>query len=101
VSDHGLDDRAIEVRSPVDEKEMFSNLCVHTGCGVLPASCPMGTGGKARPGVTLTTHRPFIAEIGNEQELYLLSFLRLHRRVVGLLCSNKIILERHVADITK
>jgi hypothetical protein len=52
VSGYGLDDRAIEVRSPAD---FSSNLCVQTGSGAHPASCPMGTGGpfpgtKARPG---------------------------------------------------
>jgi hypothetical protein len=36
-------------------------LCVQTGSGAHPASCTMGTGGplpggKARSGVTLTTH---------------------------------------------
>jgi hypothetical protein len=55
VSDYGLDDRALEVRSPAGEKDFSSDLCVQTGSGAHPASCPMGTGGpfpegKARPG---------------------------------------------------
>jgi hypothetical protein len=55
VSDYGLDDRAIEVRSPAGEKDFSSNLCVQTGSGAHPAFCTMGTGGpfpggKARPG---------------------------------------------------
>jgi hypothetical protein len=55
VSDYGLDDRAIEVRSPTGEEDFSSSLCVQTGSGAHPASCPMGTGGpfpgsKARPG---------------------------------------------------
>jgi hypothetical protein len=55
VSDYGLDDRAVEVRSPARVKDFFSNLCVQTGSGAHPASCTMGTeghfsGGKARPG---------------------------------------------------
>jgi hypothetical protein len=50
VSDYGLDDRAIEVRSPAGAKDFSSSLCVQTGSGAHPASCPMGTGGKARPG---------------------------------------------------
>jgi hypothetical protein len=55
VSDYGLDDRAIEVRSPAGVKDFSSNLCVQTGSGSHPASCTMGTGGpfpggKARPG---------------------------------------------------
>jgi hypothetical protein len=55
VSDYGLDDRAIGVRSPAGEKDFFSNLSVQTGSGAHPASSTMGTGGpfpggKARPG---------------------------------------------------
>jgi hypothetical protein len=45
VSDYGLDDRAIGVRSPVGEKDFSSILCVQTGSGAHPASCTMGTGG--------------------------------------------------------
>jgi hypothetical protein len=45
VSDYGLDDRAIGVRSPAGEKDFSSILCVQTGSGAHPASCPMGTGG--------------------------------------------------------
>jgi hypothetical protein len=53
MSGYGLDDRAIEVRSP--EKDFSSNLCVRTGSEAHPASCPMATGGpfsggKARLG---------------------------------------------------
>jgi hypothetical protein len=55
VSDYGLDDRAIGVRSPAEAKDFSSDLCVQTGSGDNPASCPMATGGpfpgvKARPG---------------------------------------------------
>jgi hypothetical protein len=55
VSDYGLDDRAIGVRSPAGAKDFSSTLCVQTGSGTHPASCTMGTGGpfpggKARPG---------------------------------------------------
>jgi hypothetical protein len=61
VSDYGLDDRAIEVRSPAGAENFSSSLCVQTGSGVHPASCPMGTGDhslgvKRGRGVTLTTH---------------------------------------------
>jgi hypothetical protein len=57
VSDYGLDDRAIGVRSPAQAKDFSSNLCVQTGSGAHPASCTMGTGGpfpggKARPPLT-------------------------------------------------
>jgi hypothetical protein len=44
VSDYGLDDRAIGVRSPAGAKEFSSSLCVQTGSGAHPASCRMGTG---------------------------------------------------------
>jgi hypothetical protein len=45
VSDYGLDDRAIGVRSPSGAKDFSSNLCVQTGSEAHPASCTMGTGG--------------------------------------------------------
>jgi hypothetical protein len=44
VSGYGLDDRAIEVRSPAEEKGFSSSLCVQTGSGTHPASCTMDTG---------------------------------------------------------
>jgi hypothetical protein len=55
VSDYGMDDRAIGVRSPAGEKDFSSILCVLIGSEAHPASCPMGTGGpfsgsKTRPG---------------------------------------------------
>jgi hypothetical protein len=55
VSDYGLEDLVIEVRSPTEANDFSSNLCVQTGSGAHPASCTMGTevpfpGGKARPG---------------------------------------------------
>jgi hypothetical protein len=61
VSDYGLDDRAIGVRSPAVAKDFSSNLCVQTGSEANPASCTIGTGGsfpgaKRDQGVTLTTH---------------------------------------------
>jgi hypothetical protein len=62
VSDYGLDDLAIVVRSPAGAKDFSSILCAQTGSGAHPASCPMGTGGpfpggkKRGRGVTLTTH---------------------------------------------
>jgi hypothetical protein len=45
VSDYGLDDRAIGVRSPAGAKDFSSILCVQTASGAHPASCTMGTGG--------------------------------------------------------
>jgi hypothetical protein len=55
VSDYGLDDRGIGVLSPAGTKDFSSNLCVQTGSGAHPASCPVGTGvpfpgGKSRAG---------------------------------------------------
>jgi hypothetical protein len=45
VSDYGLDDQAVEVRSPVGAKDFSYSLFVQTGSGAHPASCTMGTGG--------------------------------------------------------
>jgi hypothetical protein len=63
VSDYGLDDRAIEVRSPTGA-DFSSSPWVQTGSGAHPASYPMGTMGtggsfpgvKRGRGVTLTIH---------------------------------------------
>jgi hypothetical protein len=77
VSDYGLDDRAIGVRSPAEAKDFSCNLCVQTGSGANPASCTMGTGGpspevKARLGRDADHSPPSSAEVENEQKLYLL-----------------------------
>jgi hypothetical protein len=61
VSDSGLDDRAIGVRSPAWAKDFSSDLCVQTGSEAHPASCTMSTGGpfpgaKRGRGLSLTTH---------------------------------------------
>jgi hypothetical protein len=71
VSDYGLDDRAIGVQSPAGEKDFSSILCVQTGSGAHPASCPMGTGGpfpgvKAQPGHDADHSTPSSAEVVNE-----------------------------------
>jgi hypothetical protein len=71
VSDYGLDDRVIGVRSPGGAKDFSSILCVQTGSGAHPASCPMGTGGpfpggKARPGRGADHSPPSSAEVVNE-----------------------------------
>jgi hypothetical protein len=55
VSDYGLDDRAIGVRSPAGAKDLSSSLCAQTGSGAHPASCTMGIwgpfpGGKSAAG---------------------------------------------------
>jgi hypothetical protein len=78
VSDYGLDDRAIGDRSPAGVKDFSSILCVQTGSGAHPASCPTGTGGpfpggKDRPGRDVYHSPPSSAEVVNEKQLYLLS----------------------------
>jgi hypothetical protein len=71
VSGYGLDDRAIEVRSPAGPNDFSSSLSVQTGSEAHPASCPMGTGGpspggKARPGSDADHSPPSSAEVVNE-----------------------------------
>jgi hypothetical protein len=71
VSDYGLDDWAIGVRSPAEAKDFSSSLCIQTGSGTHPASCTMGTGGpfprsKARPGRDADHSPPSSAEVKNE-----------------------------------
>jgi hypothetical protein len=71
VSDYGLHDRAIEVRSQAGAKDFSSDLCVQTGSGAHPASCTMGTGGpfpggKPRPGRDADHSHPSSAEVENE-----------------------------------
>jgi hypothetical protein len=45
VSGNELDDREIEVRSPVEAKEFSSSLFVQTISLIHSASCTVGTGG--------------------------------------------------------
>jgi hypothetical protein len=71
VSEYGLDDRAIGVRSPAGAEDFSCSLCVQTGSGAQPASCTMGTGcpfrgGKARPGRDADHSPPSSAEVVNE-----------------------------------
>jgi hypothetical protein len=71
VSDYGLDDWAIRVRSPAGVKDFLSNLCVQSGSAVHPASCTMGTGGpfprvKAWSGRDADHSPPSNAEVVNE-----------------------------------
>jgi hypothetical protein len=71
VSDYGLDDLAIGVRSPAGAKDFSSILCVQTGSEAHPASCTMGTGdpfpgGKARPGRDADHSPPSSTEVVNE-----------------------------------
>jgi hypothetical protein len=71
VSDYGLDDRAIGVRSPAGAKDFSSILCVRTSSGAHPGSYPVGTGGpflggKERPGRHADRSPPSSAEVVNE-----------------------------------
>jgi hypothetical protein len=71
VSDYGLDDRTIGVRSSAGAKDFSSNLCVQTGSETHPASCTMGTAGpfprgKARPGRDADHSPPSSAEVMSE-----------------------------------
>jgi hypothetical protein len=89
VSDYGLDDRAIGVRSPAGAKDFSCILRVQTGSGAHPASCTMGTGGpfpgdKSAAGAWRWPLTPSSAEVENE-ELYLLSPQAPPWRVPGLL----------------
>jgi hypothetical protein len=68
VSDYGLDDQD---SIPDSGRGFFPSLCVQTGSGAHPASCPMGTGGpfpgsKARPGRDADHSPPSSAEVKNE-----------------------------------
>jgi hypothetical protein len=88
VSDYGLDDRAIGVRSPAWAKDFSSSLFVQTSSGAHPASCTMVTGssfpgGKARPGRDADHSPPSSAEV--EYELYRLSPQPPSWRIVGQL----------------
>jgi hypothetical protein len=74
VPGNGLDDRAIEVRSPAETKEFSCILCVQSGSGAHPDSCTMGTGGpfsgtKVLPGRDADHSPPSSAEVKNESEL--------------------------------
>jgi hypothetical protein len=71
MSDYGLEDRAIEVRSPTGAEDFSSSPCIQTGSGAHPASYPMGTrgsfpGGKAQPGCDADHSPPSSAEVKNE-----------------------------------
>jgi hypothetical protein len=71
VSDYGLEDRAIGVRSQAWAKDFSSNLCVQTSSEAHSTSCSMGTGGpfsggKARPGRNADHLPPSSAEVVNE-----------------------------------
>jgi hypothetical protein len=71
TSGYGLDNAAIEVRTPERQEDLPSKLCVQTVSGVHLASCPMGTrgpfpSGKARPRRDADHSPPSSAEVVNE-----------------------------------
>jgi hypothetical protein len=70
VSDYGLDDRAIGVRFPAGAKDFSCSLCVQTGSGAHPASCPIpgviSPGVKAWPGRDADHSPPSSADVENE-----------------------------------
>jgi hypothetical protein len=72
VSDYGLDNPAIEVRSPEEAKKDFSLASgVQTGSGAHSASYPMDAGGplpggKARPGRDADRSSLYSADVVNE-----------------------------------
>jgi hypothetical protein len=71
VSCYGLEDLAIEVRSPAKRKDFSSSIRVQTGYGAHPVSCTMSTegplpGAKARQGRQADQSLPSSAEVENE-----------------------------------
>jgi hypothetical protein len=54
------------VRSPTEAEDFSSNLRVQTGSGAHPASCTVGTGGKAGPGRDADHSPPSSAEVKKE-----------------------------------
>jgi hypothetical protein len=71
VSDYGLDDRAIGVRSAAGAKDFSSSLCVQTALGPTQPPVQWVPGGpfpgdKARPGRDADHLPPSSAEVVNE-----------------------------------
>jgi hypothetical protein len=71
VSDYGLDDRVIEVRSSTGAEDFSSSPCLQTSSEAHPASYPMGTGGpfpggKALPGRDADHSPHLVAEVKYE-----------------------------------
>jgi hypothetical protein len=86
VSDYGLDDRAIGVRTPVGVKDYSSIRFVSTpALGPTQSPVQWVPEGKALLGRDADHSSPSSAEVMNEQELYLLSPQAPPLRVVGLL----------------
>jgi hypothetical protein len=79
VFGYGLDDRAIEVRSPAEAKNFPLTIVSRPALGPTepPVEWVLSTGLKGGRGVTLTTHPQCSAEVENGKERYLLSPKRL------------------------
>jgi hypothetical protein len=80
----------IGVRFPAGAKVFPSSLCVLSGSGAHPASCPLCSegpfpGGKAWPVRDADHSLPSSADVMNELKLYVLSPQASSWRVVGLL----------------
>jgi hypothetical protein len=88
VSGYVLENRDIEVRSPAEEKDFYSNLSVLNGSEAHRDSCKMDTGGpfpraKARPGRD-ADHSPYAVPRSRMSGSYASSpSERLSWRVVG------------------
>jgi hypothetical protein len=81
----GRDDRAIQVRSPAEAKDISSSLRVRAGSedNQPPVQWVRGGGGKRGPGVTLTTHPHLVpsASSSSSSSSLLKSTVRLYFRV--------------------
>jgi hypothetical protein len=81
VSYYGLDDRAIEVRSPTGAEGFSSSPCVQTGSGAHPAQWVPGVlspGVKRGRGVTLTTHPHLVPRLRMSRSYTSSPPMRLH-----------------------
>jgi hypothetical protein len=70
VSDYGLNDRAIGIRSLAGTNDFSSILCVQTGSEAHPASCTISTRvlspGQSAAGADADHSPPSSAEVSNE-----------------------------------
>jgi hypothetical protein len=65
LSQYGLDDRVIEVRSPAEAKDFSSSLCVQTGSAANPSPVQLLLG-SFPPGSDTDHSPPSSAEVENE-----------------------------------
>jgi hypothetical protein len=106
VSDYGLHNRAIGVRSQAGAKDFSSNICIQTGSEAHPASCTMGTGGsfprgKARPGRD-ADHSPYLVPRSRMSRSYTSSIPQAPPwRLAGLLCFSLLLLLTRQPSLTQ